>query len=81
MEDKSKVILYHVFVCIVCVPKTYTKEQIEEFANRANPTGIQSKWYIPEKYRNRVWTVAWSKGHSEGFYSVYNQLIELIEIF
>lgn len=53
MEDKSKVILYHVFVCIVCVPKTYTKEQIEEFANRANPTGIQSKWYIPEKYRNK----------------------------
>lgn len=30
----------------VCVPKTWTDEQVEEFANSENPTGIESKWQI-----------------------------------
>ena len=30
----------------VCVPKDYTDEQVEEFANRDSPTGIKSDWRI-----------------------------------
>lgn len=28
----------------VCVPKEWTDEQAEEFANSASPTGIASQW-------------------------------------
>lgn len=28
----------------VCVPRDWTDEQAEEFANQQNPTGIESKW-------------------------------------
>ena len=28
----------------VCVPKDYTDQQVEEFANEAAPTFISSKW-------------------------------------
>jgi hypothetical protein len=30
----------------VCVPKDWTDEQVELFANTVNPTGIESKWQI-----------------------------------
>lgn len=30
----------------VCVPKEFTDEQAEEFANSARPTGIESKWQM-----------------------------------
>lgn len=30
----------------VCVPKEYTDEQAEEFANKDCPTGIDSKWKL-----------------------------------
>lgn len=30
----------------VCVPKDWTDEQVERFANTENPTGIESKWSI-----------------------------------
>lgn len=37
------------FCCAsICVPKSYTKEQIEEIANILNPTGISSRWEISE---------------------------------
>lgn len=32
--------------CQVCVPDDWTDAQIESFANRVNPTGIQSQWHI-----------------------------------
>jgi hypothetical protein len=30
----------------VCVPKTFSDELIEEFANRDQPTGIANKWKV-----------------------------------
>ena len=30
----------------VCVPKSWTKEQIEYAVNALNPTGIESEWKI-----------------------------------
>lgn len=30
----------------VCVPKTFTDEQVEEFTNEDNPTGLESRWRI-----------------------------------
>jgi hypothetical protein len=33
----------------VCVPADYTDEQVEEFANRNHPTGIDSPWKITEQ--------------------------------
>jgi hypothetical protein len=30
----------------VCVPVEYTDEQIEQFANAAEPTGIESSWHM-----------------------------------
>ncbi len=32
----------------VCVPNEYTKDQIEEFINTEEPTGIQSSWRLDE---------------------------------
>ena len=36
---------------------------------------------IPEQYQNKVFSKAWSDGHSSGYYEVYQQLCELVEIF
>lgn len=36
---------------------------------------------IPEQYRNNVFSKAWSDGHSGGYYEVYRELCELVEIF
>lgn len=30
----------------VCVPARFTDEQVEQFANDNNPTGIESQWSI-----------------------------------
>lgn len=32
----------------ICVPKTWTREEIENFANIKHPTGIESNWVISE---------------------------------
>lgn len=36
---------------------------------------------VPEKYQNKVFSFAWSKGHSEGEYEVYLILCDLVELF
>lgn len=36
---------------------------------------------IPEQYQNKVFSKAWSDGHSSGYYEVYQELCELVEIF
>jgi hypothetical protein len=41
-----EVIIQGVFSIQVCVPKTDTDEQVMDFANRVNPTGINSGWTI-----------------------------------
>lgn len=37
--------------------------------------------YVPEKYQNKVFSLAWSKGHYAGHYEVFLILRELVEIF
>lgn len=36
---------------------------------------------IPDQYRYKVWAKAWEDGHSSGFYEVYLELCDLVEIF
>jgi hypothetical protein len=36
---------------------------------------------VPEKYRNKVYSKAYSDGHSDGFFSVYQNLCGLVDIF
>ena len=36
---------------------------------------------VPEKYRDNVYSFAWDKGHSAGYYEVYTYLCDLVEIF
>lgn len=36
---------------------------------------------IPEKSRGKVWSKAYQDGHSSGYYSVYQELCELVELF
>lgn len=36
---------------------------------------------IPEQYQSKVYAKAYSNGHSEGWYGVYQQLTSLLEIF
>lgn len=33
----------------VCVPEGYTDEQVEDFSNINNPTGISSQWTIRQE--------------------------------
>ena len=33
----------------VCVSEKWSKEEIEKFANKVNPSGISSKWEIVEE--------------------------------
>ncbi len=36
---------------------------------------------VPEQYRDKVWSKAYSDGHSSGYYDVYINLNELVAIF
>ena len=36
---------------------------------------------VPEQYRSKVYSKAWSTGHSSGHYAVYQELSELVKIF
>jgi hypothetical protein len=36
---------------------------------------------VPEKSRDKVYSKAWSDGHSSGFYQVYQELVELVDLF
>ena len=36
---------------------------------------------IPMQYRDKVYSYAYSKGHSYGHHEIYNELVQLIEIF
>ena len=37
--------------------------------------------YVPEKYRQKMWQCAWNHGHSCGYYEVYLELCNLVDIF
>ena len=36
---------------------------------------------VPEKSRSKVWSKAYQDGHSSGYYQVYQELCELVELF
>lgn len=36
---------------------------------------------IPEKSQAKVWQKAWDDSHSSGYYSVYQELVQLVELF
>ena len=45
-SDKGEVARYGVFDMTVCVPKNWTDEQVEAFANSENPSGTSAGWSI-----------------------------------
>ena len=36
---------------------------------------------IPQRQADKIWSKAWQDGHSDGYYSVYCKLLELVELF
>jgi len=36
---------------------------------------------IPEQYRSKVYSLAYERGHSSGYYEVMNNLLDLVHIF
>lgn len=50
---------------------------IENFIK--NESGLNTS--VPEPYRANVWRKAWQDVHSGGYYEVYQQLCELVDIF
>lgn len=48
------------------------REAVEDYA------GIE---VVPQKYRSKLWNLAWEQGHSSGYHDVYNYLLDLIDIF
>ena len=36
---------------------------------------------VPVLYRDKIWSIAWDAGHSDGYYEVYQWLCKLVEIF
>ena len=49
---------------------------IEEFIKDVSNLNL-----VPEQYRTKVYFLAYSKGHSSGWNEVYNELVDLVEIF
>jgi hypothetical protein len=37
--------------------------------------------YVPVDKQNKVYSLAYERGHSEGYYGVYQQLDELVDLF
>lgn len=42
-------------------------------------TGLDT--VVPEKYRDKVWSLAYDLGHSYGYSEIQNHLIDLVDIF
>jgi hypothetical protein len=42
--EDAEVVRYRLLSLQVCVPRVWSDEQAEDFANRAAPTGIESRW-------------------------------------
>ena len=49
-EDKVYVLSQGLCTCRVCAPTKMSKEEVERLTNLECPTGISSKWIIPDKY-------------------------------
>jgi hypothetical protein len=56
--------------------KNATNNVIVEFIK--DESGLNN---IPEQYQDKVWYKAWRDGHSDGYYSVYQELLDLVDIF
>jgi len=53
-----------------------TGELLEGFIRHAS--GLND---IPKQYQDKVYRIAWDRGHSSGYSEVYYYLVELVEIF
>lgn len=51
-------------------------EAIESFIKYE--AGLDS---VPEQYRDKLYSKAWSDGHSDGYFEVYMKLCDLVDIF
>lgn len=63
------------------------KEQYKEACNVINNAIVEyikqssGLYNIPEKYQSKVYSLAYENGHSDGYYSVYYKLCDLVDIF
>ena len=57
------------------------KEKIEHVVGDLikSESGLDS--IVPVLYRDKIWSIAWNAGHSDGYYEVYQWLCKLVEIF
>lgn len=46
MNNAPEITRFGLVTMQVCVPEKFTDEEVEQFANTENPTGISSKWEI-----------------------------------
>lgn len=44
MDEDAEVVRFSLLSLQCCVPREWTDERAEQFANRAHPTGIESPW-------------------------------------
>ena len=63
--------------------KAHYKEsqfQVEDIIRKYiwNVSGLNA---IEERFREKLWSKAWERGHSAGYYEVYIVLCDLLEIF
>lgn len=60
--------------------EVYDKLDVEHHNNM-----VDLLWYIvgdvPEQYKDKVFSKAWSDGHSSGWSEILNELYGLVEIF
>ena len=63
------------------------KEKYNETVNIINSAIVEyikqssGLYDIPEQYRSKVYSLAYENGHSDGYYSVYYKLCDLVDIF
>lgn len=63
------------------------KEEYKKATNIINSAIIEyikqssGLYTIPEQYQSKVYNLAYENGHSDGYYSVYYKLCDLIDIF
>jgi hypothetical protein len=36
---------------------------------------------VSDKQKEKIWRKAWEQGHSNGYYEVYQELVDLVELF
>lgn len=58
--------------------KSKTYLEVEEFIKE--DSGLNNS-YVPEKYRDKIYSYAYAEGHSSGYSNIHSILCDLVKIF